>query len=126
MNPIAAGVTGSLRAVVWAAAFYAIHLWPLAVLVGVPALIRIVPIVRGTYSPGGDLANSVGLVSTLLRVTLFLVVGAIDLSTGVAWWENLWPGAWATALAGRVGSMSGRVDVWLWMGLGVAIACLAI
>jgi hypothetical protein len=126
MNPIAEGMTGSLRAVAWAVVFYVMHAWPLAVLVGVPTLVMIVPIVRGTYSPGGDSTRSVGIVSMLLRVTLFLIVGSIDLSTGAAWWDNLWPGEWATPLSGRVASMSGRVDVWLWMGLGVAIACVVI
>jgi hypothetical protein len=126
MNPIAEGLMGAVGAVWWAASFYVSHTWPVGVLLAVPALVRMAALVRGSHSPSGTATNTFELFPVLLRVTLFLVVASIDMSPAGSWWQNLWPGEWAPMLSARIASMSGRVDVWLWMGLGVALATLVI
>jgi hypothetical protein len=126
MNPIAEGMTGALRAVWWAAAFYALHAWPVAVVVGVPALVRMTAALRGPSSSTTALSGTFEIYSGALRVLLLAVVAAIDTSGAGSWWQNLWPGTWAPMLGTRLASMSGRIGAWVWMGIGAALAILAI
>jgi hypothetical protein len=126
MNPIAEGMIGAARAVWWAATFYVIHAWPLAALVGLPAIVRMAAAVRSPHPASSNLSTGLGLVSTLLRVTLFLVVASIDMAPDAPWYQSLWPGIWTQSLASRFASMSGRIDLWIWMGLWAALATLVI
>ena len=125
-SALADGLLGSLRAVGWAAGFYLIHAWPIAVLAGIPASVRVIAALRGPSSAVTPLSNWIERFSSLLRVALLVVVAALDLAPDTSWWEGLWPGVWTSALGARLALMSGRIDAWIWMGLWAMVVVLVL
>lgn len=125
--PLAGLSRGALRALFWAVRFYLEHAWPLVAIAAFPAVARSLLALRIPHQMRPASTGAIGdAFVALWRAVLLLAIAGLDLLPNASLVDSIWPGAWASQLAGRIGGMSGRGLEWLGLGAAIAIVVLAI